>query len=64
MLGKKPEELLMSESIQTLIKACIYRGDSGIKMKMPTEPHKTARLSYVTPATAFRCAAEADDRVV
>lgn len=54
----------MSESIEALIKAYIYKGDSGIKMKIPREPHKAARLSYVTPATMFRWAAEANDRIV
>lgn len=29
-------------------------------MEMPTEPHKTAPVSYVTPATTFPCAAEVD----
>lgn len=41
MLQRNPEQLLTSETIQALIKACISRGDSGIKMKMPTQPHKT-----------------------
>lgn len=54
----------MSESVQALIKVCIYGGDSGIKITMPREPHKAPRLSCVTPATALRCAAEADDRIV
>lgn len=51
----------MSESIQALIKACVCRGESGINMEMPTESHKTAPVSYVTPATMFPRAAEASD---
>lgn len=29
-------------------------------MEIPTESHKTAPVSYVTPATMLSCAAEAD----
>lgn len=50
----------MSESIQALIKACVCRGESGINMEMPPEPHKTVPVSCVTSATTFPCAAEAD----
>lgn len=50
----------MSESIQALTKACVCKEKSEINMEMPTEPHKTAPVSYVTPATMFSCAAEAD----
>lgn len=58
--GQEHRDCHMSESIQALIKACVCRGGSGINMEMPTEPHKTAPVSYVTPATMFPCAAEVD----
>lgn len=64
MLGKETENCSMSESLQALIKARIYTGDSGIKLKRLREPHKAARLSYVTPATRLRCGAGADDHIV
>lgn len=70
MLQRNPEQQLTSETIQALIKACIYRGDSGIKMEMPAQPHKTAQLPYNYTSSNIQrgirctCAAEADYCIV